>query len=44
VRREIADNGDLLIRRVGKTDVERRTLLNALAMPSWLDPTTRGPR
>jgi hypothetical protein len=59
-RREIADNGDLLIRRVGphpilpyergrdkgggNADVERRTLLNALAMPSWLDPTTRGPR
>jgi biotin-(acetyl-CoA carboxylase) ligase len=44
VRREIADNGDLLIRRVGKTDVERRDLLNALAVPSWLDPKTRGPR
>jgi len=60
VRREIADNGDLLIRRVGphptlprergrdkgggKTDVERRDLLTALATPSWLDPKTRGPR
>ena len=44
MRREIVDNGDLLIRRVGKTDVERRDLLTALATPSWLDPKTRGPR
>lgn len=37
VRREIDDNGDLLIRRAGRTDVERRLLLPALAGPSWLD-------
>ncbi len=38
VRREIDDNGDLLLRRVGQTEVERRLLLPALAAPSWLDP------
>jgi len=44
VRRDIDENGDLLIRRVGKADVERRPLLPALATPSWLDPATGGPR
>ena len=44
VRRDIDDNGDLLMRRIGKTDVERKTLLPALAAPSWLDPATKGPR
>ena len=43
VSRTIADNGDLLIRRVDKADVERRTLVPALAAPSWLDPKTGGP-
>ena len=42
--RSIADNGDLLIRRIGKADVERRDLISALATPSWLDAETRGPR
>ena len=41
VRRDIDDNGDLLVRRVGKPDTERRPLLQALAKPSWHDPTTR---
>jgi biotin-(acetyl-CoA carboxylase) ligase len=44
VRREIDENGDLLLRRMGKPDVERRQLLPALATPSWLDPATGGPR
>jgi biotin-(acetyl-CoA carboxylase) ligase len=44
VRREIADNGDLLVRHVGKAEVERRALAPALAKPSWLDPQTGGPR
>jgi biotin-(acetyl-CoA carboxylase) ligase len=44
VRRDIDENGDLLIRRMGKVDVERKKLLPALAAPSWLDPQTRGPR
>ena len=44
VRRDIDDNGDLLVRRVDKTVVERRPLLPALATPSWLDPAIEGPR
>ena len=44
VRRQIDENGDLLARRVGKADTERRRLLPALAAPSWLDPATGGPR
>jgi biotin/lipoate A/B protein ligase family protein len=44
VRRNLDENGDLLVRRVGKADVERRKLLPALATPSWFDPDTRGPR
>jgi len=44
VRREIDDNGDLLIRRMGKTPVERRPLLERLARPSWFDPAAKGPR
>jgi biotin-(acetyl-CoA carboxylase) ligase len=44
VRRDIDDNGDLLVRRVDRPDVERRSLIAALATPSWLDPKTRGPR
>ncbi len=42
VRREIDDNGDLLVRRVGRTDVERRPLLPVLAEPSWLDSEACG--
>ena len=44
VRREIDENGDLLARRSGAKDVERRALVPALATPSWLDPQTGGPR
>ena len=44
VSRSIAENGDLLIRRVGKADVERRKLVPMLVAPSWLNPKTRGPR
>jgi hypothetical protein len=44
VRRDIDENGDLLVRRAGKTEVERRRLVPALAAPSWLDPGTAGPR
>jgi Biotin/lipoate A/B protein ligase family len=43
-RRQIDENGDLLVRRVGKADAERRRLMPVLAAPSWLDPTTGGPR
>jgi biotin-(acetyl-CoA carboxylase) ligase len=44
IRRDIDEHGDLLLRRIGKTEVERRKLVPALAAPSWLDPATRGPR
>ncbi len=44
VRRDIDENGDLLVRYMGETDVQRRALLPALTQPSWLDPNTRGPR
>jgi biotin-(acetyl-CoA carboxylase) ligase len=45
IRRDIDDNGDLLVRRIGKADVERRKLIPALKTPpAWLDPETRGPR
>jgi hypothetical protein len=42
-RREIADNGDLLVHCIGATAVERRSLLPALAVPSWLDAATGSP-
>jgi len=44
LRRDIDENGDLLVRRVGKVEVERRKLAPLLAAPSWLDPNTRGPK
>jgi biotin-(acetyl-CoA carboxylase) ligase len=44
VRRAIDDNGDLLVRHSGKAEVERHSLLHALAAPSWFDPATAGPR
>jgi hypothetical protein len=44
VRRQIDENGDLIARRVGKAEPERRRLLPALATPSWLDSATGGPR
>ena len=44
VRRDIDDNGDLLVQRIDRPDVERRPLIAALAKPSWIDPKTRGPR
>jgi hypothetical protein len=44
LRRDIDENGDLLVRRMGKVDVERKRLVPALATPSWLDPKTGGPR
>jgi biotin-(acetyl-CoA carboxylase) ligase len=43
-RRDIADNGDLLVRHAGNAAVRRRPLVPALARPAWLDPATGGPR
>jgi hypothetical protein len=44
VRRELDDNGDLLVRRVDKAAIDRRSLLHDLETPSWLDPATGAPR
>jgi biotin-(acetyl-CoA carboxylase) ligase len=44
LRRDIDESGDLLVRRIGKVEVERKALLPLLATPSWLDPKTRGPK
>jgi len=44
VRRDIDENGDLLVRRMGKTEVERRKLLPVLLEPSWYDPDAKSPR
>jgi biotin-(acetyl-CoA carboxylase) ligase len=44
VRREIAENGDLLIWRASKTEAERCALLPALVRPTWRNPATGGPR
>jgi hypothetical protein len=42
-RRQIDDNGDLLLRRASGA-VERRALLPTLGVPSWLDSATGAPR
>jgi biotin-(acetyl-CoA carboxylase) ligase len=44
MRRDIDENGDLLVRRSGKTQAQRIGLATALAAPSWLDPKSGGPR
>jgi biotin-(acetyl-CoA carboxylase) ligase len=44
LRRDIDESGDLLSRRMGKVEVERKALLPLLAAPSWLDAQTRGPK
>jgi biotin-(acetyl-CoA carboxylase) ligase len=44
LRRDIDDNGDLLLRRMASAEVERKALLPHLAEPSWYDPKTKGPR
>lgn len=41
----LAENGDLLVRKVAVQGVDRRALGPCLAgVPSWLDPATGGPR
>lgn len=44
LRRDIADSGDLLTRRMASDAVEHNVLIDALAAPSWLDPATGAPR
>ena len=43
VDRALDEDGDLL-RRLGKSEIERRALAPALMQPSWLDPASSGPR
>ncbi len=44
LRRDIDDNGDLLVRRMGKVEIERCALLPQLAQPAWFDSASKGPR
>jgi biotin-(acetyl-CoA carboxylase) ligase len=44
LRRDIDGNGDLLLRRMSKAEIERDALLPRLAEPTWRDPVTKGPR
>jgi biotin-(acetyl-CoA carboxylase) ligase len=44
VRRDIDENGDLLIRRAAKSEVKRHALLTELARVAWFDPARGGPR
>ena len=44
VRRDIDENGDLLLRRMGKAEVERKKFLQRLAAPAWFEPAAKGPR
>jgi hypothetical protein len=43
LRRDIAENGDLML-RLGASKPERRSLVSALAQASWLDVSTGAPR
>jgi hypothetical protein len=43
-RLDIDQQGDLLVRPAVGGPVERRSIMGALAVPSWLDPKTGGPR
>jgi len=44
VRHGIDQEGNLLIRHAGTEKLERRSLVDALAVPSWFDPASGGPR
>jgi hypothetical protein len=44
VLRDLAGNGDLLVRRTAVPGTERHALIDALATPSWFDPATGGPK
>jgi biotin-(acetyl-CoA carboxylase) ligase len=44
IERQIAENGDLLVRRAGDADIQRRPILPLFQTPAWFDPQTRGPR
>jgi hypothetical protein len=40
----IDENGDLILHNTDNNTFERRPLISALVMPSWLDLATQGPR
>lgn len=44
LRRDIDENGDLLVRRAGDAAATRRSLIAALAAVEWFDPESGGPR
>jgi biotin-(acetyl-CoA carboxylase) ligase len=44
LRRDFDDNGDLLLRRVASSDVERNVLLPQLIEPAWYDSVNKEPR
>jgi len=44
LRRDIDESGDLLVRGAAGGKPERRSIVGALAVPSWLDPKTGAPR
>ena len=44
LRRDIEENGDLVLRRGTSIEVERKSLLAALRQPSWFDAGSKGPR
>jgi biotin-(acetyl-CoA carboxylase) ligase len=44
IRRDLDEDGDLLIRRMGKVEISRQKLLPRLGEPAWFDAATRGPR
>ncbi|OKO76258.1 biotin/lipoate--protein ligase family protein [Bradyrhizobium sp. NAS96.2] len=44
VAHAIADNGDLITRRIGSEVTVRQDLRKGLLSPSWLDPNLGGPR
>jgi hypothetical protein len=43
-RREIDENGDLVVRWVASNQIERRALVPVLETPSWYDAKRGGPR
>jgi biotin-(acetyl-CoA carboxylase) ligase len=43
-RLAIAENGDLMTRRIGTNMTDRRDLRKSLLSPSWFDPKLGGPR
>jgi hypothetical protein len=44
VRRQLDENGDLLVQRMASAEPIRHSLVSALSRTSWLDPETGAPR